>query len=183
MSEFLILVLISRCITSVSVASQENASDKLELFHQKNVTKNTSLGGHLSDLQKEEAIDSPWMFSQLYNDNPDNLDDTFYGDMESNLSSVSYLKEGDFDYNDNSFDESLFFKAFDMGPTDEKCTSNQTQDALYQQKHYYDNYLTDAPGNKSSNVTIGFLSSFIYNKVRLSTTSKPQVLKNEQKDQ
>lgn len=48
---------------------------------------------------------------------------------------------------------------------EEKCSHEQFRDTVKKQKDYIDNYLTQSYNDSRENITIGFLSSFTYNKV------------------
>lgn len=48
---------------------------------------------------------------------------------------------------------------------EEKCSHEQFRDTVKRQKDYIDNYLTQSYNDSRENITIGFLSSFTYNKV------------------
>lgn len=51
---------------------------------------------------------------------------------------------------------------------EEKCSHEQFRDTVKKQKDYINNYLTQSYNDSRENITIGFLSSFTYNKVGLS---------------
>ncbi|XP_063601138.1 guanylate cyclase 32E-like [Penaeus indicus] len=50
---------------------------------------------------------------------------------------------------------------------EEKCSHEQFRDTVKKQKDYIDNYLTQSYNDSRENITIGFLSSFTYNKLAL----------------
>nr|QEE04601.1 membrane-bound guanylyl cyclase [Penaeus vannamei] len=50
---------------------------------------------------------------------------------------------------------------------EEKCSHEQFRDTVKRQKDYIDNYLTQSYNDSRENITIGFLSSFTYNKLAL----------------
>ena len=96
----------------------------------------------------------------------ENLSDFQYEDL-LNTTDLSLFEE------DIYFDENLSFKdsfigfGVDGDGDEQKCTYNQSEDATLQQQLFLDNYLTGVKNYTYQNITIGFLSSFVYNKVRI----------------